>query len=148
MNEQAFSQIVDTAVGFSVQNRRQYFEHFKQIRAGMHPAAFAREFCTVHIDLGRRTGKTTYIKQRAEPGDVIITMTADALRRDFSQIDVDCYAAWMIAAERFQQSYRGKAPRLIFIDEPELVQHYCKLETIYNLFAGDTPDQTFILLGH
>lgn len=148
----SFEQIVDDAIAFSKQNRMLYKEHFGSIQETMHAAAFAREFCTVHLDMGRRTGKTTYIKQHAGPDDVTIVMTAETRRREFVSVWGEVFAAHEVADDRFWMSRRGKSlgspSNIVYIDEPELVQRRCSLDRIYQTFATGAFDQTFVLLGH
>lgn len=146
---QTFKQIVDAAITLSEETRKLNEEHFDSIRQTMHPAAFAREFCTVHIDLGRRTGKTTYIQEHEALGDVIVTPTFAMKKYGLENTLAECFTASQIKDEKFLMSRRGKPTgRYVFIDEPELVTRICPLDRIYTAFATGALDQTFILLGH
>lgn len=145
----SFEQIVDEAIDFSEETRKLNEEHFNAIRQTMHPAAFAREFCTVHIDLGRQTGKTTYIQQHEALGDIIVTPTFAMKKYGLEDTLGECFTASQIKDERFLMQRRGKpAGRYVFVDEPELITRICPLDRIYLAFATGDLNQTFILLGH
>lgn len=118
----------------------------------MPPAVFAREFCTVHLDVGRQVGKTTYIKERAVEGDVIISASMERKLNAYRGARADVFAPYHLDNPHFLMSRRGRhRPSFIYVDEPDQVQRLCQgqsLRIVYDAFASGQLDQTFVLLGH
>jgi len=146
-----FNQLVDTAIELNRKGRTKFVDHHKHCSAPQ----FAADFCTVRIDVGRQSGKTTYILERARPWDAVVL---------HGHIMVDHYqrAAHtrglvtgmnVFSAGEFRPMLdiphrllgRHWVPRMIYIDEASSIEPLA-LATIYRAFAAH-PDQTFVLLG-
>jgi len=63
-----FYDFVHQAIALNKSNREKYADNYKF----MSMPQFAHEFQTVHIDLGRRMGKTEFIKDNVSKDDIII----------------------------------------------------------------------------
>lgn len=111
------------------------------------PVEFAKEFCTVSVNSGRRTGKTGYIKARADQNSVVVVPTYNSVsdyRRD------GCDAVVLTADElvtigiRVQDLSRFTT---VYVDEPKLVFGRGLTERdLYATFCrGSIP--TFVMLG-
>jgi hypothetical protein len=111
-------------------------------------SSYFKDRCTIHIDIGRATGKTKYIANHATGKDIIITYSSVGKElllekglgiKIFSNLE-------SIQQERGKNSFRDI--EFVYIDEPHLFlrNQHCEMVDIYGLFAGsDNP--TFVLLG-
>lgn len=112
---------------------------------------YLREFRTVRIDLGRRVGKTKYVRDHAKRDDVIIVPTyglRDSCYRDFARAAWSAKVFPVIDLERA----RGLQPNRIFIDEGRMVDEALRKQppgfqdNLYRLFGRST-DQMFIIFA-
>lgn len=116
------------------------------------PSMFISELCTVHVNIGRATGKTQFIKNNATKDDLVIAYSRNVYE-DCSKHNYHILFAQGSNISHFTDAIRGLRIKNIYIDEPELVCKTLgiKLEEIYNiiwnrhLFIDEIP--TFILLG-
>jgi len=113
-------------------------------------AGYHMDFSTVHCNLGRRVGKTTYIVNRAGPKDLIILPTESMLR--FYKDNTTSNIMTASAVARIPETFRGlRIPYLlnfynIYVDEPALCSKYLTKSDLYRNLSR-SQDQTFILLG-
>lgn len=110
-------------------------------RSGMPREAWAREFCTVRCDIGRRTGKSDYILRCAKPGDLILVATMQLRHTVFNHAPCAVLTAGQIALDRQCEHYND-----IYVDEPSLVFDRLSPHTMYSCLAHGG-EQTFLLLG-
>lgn len=117
----------------------------------MGAATYAKECMTVRCNIGRRSGKTQYIIDRAGPDDLVIIhnmVMMDTYRR--GNLRTNILTASEVQA--LPNVYRGcigpiiRRFRNIYVDEVTLCEKYLNLNEMYNILARDK-DQTFILLG-
>ena len=107
------------------------------------PVQWAREMCSIHCSSGRRIGKTAYITERAEKGDLIITSymhLCDALKPR-TKAEITYAPCLSLLAKDFKEY------NTIFIDEPAQVFKQISKEALYKLLVVPGKEQTFILLG-
>lgn len=125
-----FQSCVDMLVELNKKRR----ESFYDLECSMATHAFIKEFCCVHVNIGRRSGKTEYINKRATDDDLVI---APLVRMGLLYKGKNFY----IENDK-ENSFKGRIFRNIYIDEPKLnqygIEHYLKF--------GNTKS-TFILLG-
>lgn len=138
-----FEQLILDAVKLNKENRKR--KDIIDAKGTLTPIAYIREFCTVHLDIGRATGKTAFIKKYATEGDVILTFSAEQLNIFKRSLAV---ALW--PAEVDDLVTVAKIPaNTVYIDEPKLlfklVGNYS--EIIWHLIKDTYYNQTFILLG-
>ena len=132
-----FHAAVDHLIALNERRR----EPFRESLSSMGLVRWLREFGTVHVDIGRRAGKTTYISKRVAAVDVIVIPHATFARS---------YAAspgWRLTPDSlWGPGVIDLHPRKIYVDEPTLVFQNISPFEMYRLLAWD-PDQTFVLLG-
>lgn len=137
-----FFKLVDDAIEFSKNNRRCY--------GGISLELLAKQICTVHINLGRGTGKSSYIHQRSSKNDLIVVPNyhkkEEMLKRGNSST--------ILTPMEIERTLRGNALLFdnIWIDEPKMCfsrnieDRIISLSHLYFLCAKNV-DQTYILLG-
>jgi transcriptional regulator of met regulon len=139
MYYQKFSSVVTALIQLNLQRR----EANARTRQGLSPSHWAAEFCTIHVDAGRQTGKTDYITRAAWSSDLIIV--PNSRLRDLIQ---HVTMAEVTTGSQIHD-YRGnRFPyETIFVDEPKfsLVDATAR-RLMYENFAIDG-NQTFVLLG-
>jgi hypothetical protein len=106
---------------------------------------YFRNFCTIHIDIGRAVGKTQYIIDNAKENDVIIVSSYINKNLFFEKAKTEniFYQASDIIEKQFDNI------GFVYIDEPALFlknQNYT-LWDVYALFYNVKSDMMFILLG-
>jgi hypothetical protein len=114
----------------------------------------------VHFDVGRRTGKTTYIIQNATDDSMIIVHHESIARYMEAELSQRGCKAIVRVFDRMMCEYDMSTPcatdwtsrqtpfTAVYVDEPRLClqtsEHYNKL---YEVLASSLVEQTFILLG-
>ena len=138
-----FHQLVDDLVRINKETRH----NLKNLVMDITMTQYATEVATVHCNIGRRTGKTSYIISRAKPTDLVIVHN-DMVIRSMYPSSINVLTSSSVYS--FMDQLRGKRVRIypstIYIDEPRLCSSYKPLFEIYSLLAK-SPDQTFVLLG-
>ena len=136
-----FFDFVDNMVAYSHQRRMEMAGH---IVHSMSPGQYAMDFCTVKVDAGRRSGKTEYVKQRADEYDLVIVHNHNLTKGYPDHIIVVCIAD----IARWHDMFRGaKKPRTVYIEEPNMVFRTIPQPDLYYRLVDEIYDQTFILLG-
>ncbi len=108
------------------------------------PADFAANFCTVRCDIGRMTGKSEYIRNRANSRSLVIAAGENQRMCDFGEVGFDVFTALQIV----HGATKKKTPyEMIYIDNPYFVFKRVPAEVIYSLLAVEGEHQTFVLLG-
>lgn len=103
---------------------------------------FSRTHATVRCSLGRMTGHSHYIQSRAQPADLIVTVTRNAGGHLFPGAACKVLSATQIKnlgdnIDRFET---------IYVDEPSFVFAIIPDKTFYSALSKDI-HQTFVLLG-
>ena len=134
-----FFDFVDNMVAYSHQRRMDVHTVHS-----MSPVQYAMDFCTVKVDAGRRSGKTEYVKQRADEYDLVIVHNHNLTKGYPDHIIVVC----ITEIARWHDMFRGaKKPRTIYIEEPNMVFRTIPQHELYYRLVDGIYDQTFILLG-
>lgn len=136
-----FFTVVDNMVAY---NERRRLDMAAHIGNSMSPVQYAMDFCTVKVDAGRRTGKTEYVKQRADEYSLVIVHNNNLTKGYPDHIIV------VIITEiaRWHHMFRGaRKPRSVFIEEPNMVFRTMPQPDLYYKLVDEIYDQTFILLG-
>jgi hypothetical protein len=119
--------------------------HIKESdRYSVSPLFYAIEFCTVAVNIGRGVGKTTFIKNHAKKGDLVMVINSIAKRIQYGKnIEFD-----IITLDELDK-VRGRRYQNIYIDEPAAVFEgdFEKKINAYQLLIDPYKDQTFVLLG-
>lgn len=117
---------------------QQMFSHLKR---ELSIVEFAREYKTVHINIGRQTGKTSTIMSMARPGDVVVVYNDVYVRQLLSEYNhvqictVDDIIRSQTSGGRFIKKYN-----YVWIDEPGLIEN---INYIYSYIDADI----FIKIG-
>lgn len=137
----SFFDMVDEMVRINKRRRSVLPKHVPQ---SISPVQFAVEFCTIKCDVGRRTGKTEYVKQRADQYSLVIVHNKQLTKGYPANIIVKS-----IGELTGQNSVRfGRIkPRTIYIEEPEMVFRTMPQHELYYRIMDGNYDQTFVLLG-
>jgi len=130
-----FADLVDKAIALNKANRK-----CGPSSAMFSPIAYAKQMCTVKLDIGRAVGKSTYIADHATAKDIIIVPTL----RHKSMMYL-YYKDKNVVAYTEILGYRTSKPPYvnIYVDEIAGID----LDFIYNTFVDSTIAQTFIILG-
>lgn len=138
----SFEHLVLAAVAENKENRRRFGDRY----AGVNSTAYAMDFCTVRLDLGRGTGKTKYILNNVKPWDLVVVPTHQ-MRQHMLRPGVN--AQLVTIGEYINDTHwRGQklhTPRVIYIDDASRISRR-ELDELY-MVVPKHPDQTFILLG-
>lgn len=109
---------------------------------------FVREFCTIHCNIGRRSGKTQYIIDRARSDDLIIVHN-EMIASMYKKFGVNTNIMTASSVSRLEEVFRGYyIPKFnnIYIDEPRLCAEYVSMHYIYKSLIHSTK-QTVLMLG-
>ena len=101
---------------------------------------YLKQFCTIHIDIGRGVGKTTYITENATTNDLVIVHSRNAGCDIFKKRTYLGGILWGIDG---MNEVTLCNVNFVYVDEPSLLM--IDLDDVYHLFAVHNP--TFILLG-
>lgn len=100
---------------------RDKYEHMQQT---MSKVAYSREFKTVHIDIGRATGKTTAINDLVRPTDLVIVPNMGMQSH---------YESWCVSALTLdtillnERRFMGCSYDYVWIDEPAMCNRVTRL---------------------
>ena len=123
--------IIKLLISKSVKNRVKHLDCLPNISLQQ----FVSEFCTVNVNCGRRTGKTTSIYELAGKDDVIVISHARLM-----DTMPDTKATVLV---EFAAGKTGKRFNTIYIDEPTLFSDLGK--AISNLVKDK--NQTLVIVG-
>ena len=135
-----FFDMVDGMITYNERSRLPiaYMSH------SMSPVQYAMDFCTVKVDAGRRTGKTEYVKQRADEWSLVIDPNNNLTKGYPDHIIV----VSVTEIARWHDMFRGaRKPRTVYIEEPNMVFRTIPQPDLYYRLVDEIYDQTFILLG-
>lgn len=135
MEYNKYHKLLDDMVKLNIANR----ESIVDLLSLAPPAIIAREHCTIRSNIGRRTGKSEYIRTRAKRGDLIIVSNTRIKKLLFSKMRGTVAVANEVNALRYFKT--------IFIDEPSLVFNSLPQTRMFKMLAHDS-NQTFIMLGY
>ena len=103
---------------------------------------YLAEFCTVRVDVGRRIGKTEYVKDNYYPyTDILIVNNFNQKR--YYPMDFVVYTIDEVVEGFVRKSHLK--PENVWIDDAFLTEE--ELKIVYNLFEDKNIEQTFIILG-
>jgi len=147
-----FAEDVDRIIELNKLFRKQFTKHVDS----MGTISFAYEFCTVQVNAGRQTGKTSYIASRARPGDLVVVANT-AMKKHFRDYyalqdgievftadDVDKMDSPITRALRINQTVNFKN---VYVDEPKLVFAGVMQHVFYKNLTNEDDETTFVMLG-
>jgi hypothetical protein len=131
-----YNELIEGLIDINKQYRKMFGENKNQYYS---PLNYAREFCTVAVDIGRGVGKTYFIKNHATKGDLVIAPNFFLLKgygEEMPEFDVITF--------NNLDKLKGRKPyNTIYVDEPKFVD----MREVYELLVNPTIEQTFVLLG-
>lgn len=104
---------------------------------------YARNFCTVVCDIGRMSGKTEYIKRRADKDSLVIVHSVEAAVHLYGRRT----PYTLCSARQLERVASAKKFKTIYVDEPALTLRSVGMDRLYRLLADASCEQTFVLLG-
>ena len=125
-----FSEIMKAVLEEMEKNARE----FEEDKAELSPYEHVREFRTVHLNYGRRTGKTKYINSSVTEDDLILIP-----RLDFCTL----YKGKNIGSSQVLLNKNLPTFKTIYVDEPKL---HTKLDDCLKKLIKNH-DQTVIMVG-
>lgn len=135
-----YFELVKDLIYFNYKHR----EFHEELRKNLSPRAWLYEFCTIRLNVGRRVGKTEFIKSNARPGDIVIV---PFIISKIPYGSAHCFA--LPELERYNHFYptdlQNFNPSYIWCDEANLSND--GIELIFNHFCRPELDQTLIILG-
>jgi hypothetical protein len=135
-NYDKFHQAIDTLIEINKSNKTEFNKSLNFDRVS--DELYKKEFCTVKVDIGRRSGKTEYIKRNAKANDLIIApklITGRFLYEGLNYVSANTLKFESLLVEK--ALYNN-----IYIDEPSLHKN---IDQYYRLGCRDS---TFIFLGN
>ncbi len=141
--------LIDLAIELNKDSRNWAIN--KGLNKTTHPISWMKEFCTIHIDIGRASGKTKYISEHATINDIIFVSNGGNARmiRDYNDkanivvVHFDGLQNFMVNKEIENILF----PPFIYVDEPKRTLNKNKNFDIYNYYSYCKESPTFILLG-
>ena len=133
----AYEQIVLDAIKLNLHNRVKHKKHSKFLYA----PEFAHDYCTVRLDIGRRTGKTSFIAKWASNNDLVIVHNQH-MKHDFKNSAATIYTTYESRNKMNLHNYFCN----IYVDNASLIDN----DTIYDLYISSSHfmfQPTFVLLG-
>lgn len=109
----------------------------------MHPEMFAAEFCTVRADIGRRAGKSEFIRKNMTAPSTALVVAEDQWKSMLYPGVPNVYAA----RELLMQDRGHYNASTVFVDEPSIVFRNMPESTLYRVFTDHGRAPTFVLLG-
>jgi len=113
-----------------------------------------KDFCTIHLNIGRCTGKTFHIAENAKETDVVFvglnstrSLILDKNKR-LNRVDEN-----LINLNNLMWSHNKKRDvydscNMIFVDEPKIsLKRFDNILDFYRLFINNKNEMIFILLG-
>ena len=111
-------------------------------------SSYFKDRCTIHIDVGRSTGKTKYIADHATGKDIVITSSLVGKELLLNKgLGIRIFSN-LLPIQQERGKDRFKDVEFVYMDEPHLFlrNQHCEMSDIYELFAK-SDDPTFVLLG-
>ena len=129
--QSAYPALIRMAIAMNRENR----EAHEHLRAGTHPMVWARDFCTVRVDVGHDIGAN------AQRGDLVIVPDARAAERSERPYRT------VTARDLRIDGPRGERFSTIWVDEPNRCFMVPQFDAAFYLLVHQDMNQTFVMLG-
>ena len=140
--------MIDLAIELNKQNKEWAIS--RNLDKITHPIHWMKEFCTIHLDIGRASGKTKYISNNATIDDVIFVSNGGNARmiREYNNV-CNIFVIHFDGVQNFMINNKiiQFEPKIVYVDEPNRTLNKNKKFDIYNYFSYCKNSPTFILLG-
>lgn len=105
-----------------------------------------KDFCTIHINIGRETGKTRHIIQNSKSGDLIVCREGTKKFIQHSTKEILDFYVPHVTKEIHGNILRDV--QIVFVDEPEQTLNPFKdIFEFYSKFTINFNEPIFIMLG-
>lgn len=141
-----FAQTIDNLVALNIAFQNSLPLECKET---LNPVTYAFQHATVHVDIGRQVGKTSYIKAAASDGVLVVCPHASArmsLLKDMKDVPSKPFILNGGNEALIEQTLEGKKFSFIIFDDPSELSEFSLFE-VYRMTAGAVPLQVYILLG-
>lgn len=143
-------EVVYVAVKTLLENRKEAkrLEYNKAISK----AQWFEQFCTVHVNIGRNSGKTRHIAEMAKPEDLIVCRNGTRMFIEGSSKYKDNLTFLVPHVSKIPIGRRYysilKDCQIVFVDEPKItLLPYKDLSEFYHSFMVNFNEPMFIMLG-
>ncbi|MFZ2992500.1 MAG: hypothetical protein WA061_02180 [Microgenomates group bacterium] len=132
--------IVISAININKDNRKYMPESTFH---SLSTVGYVLDFCTIHIDIGRQTGKTYFIQNYARSWDLIIVPNESLKRIYLMSTPSDL----LVLTPEEVMGYKFETPpETIYFDEPKLCFKRVPKEDLFYKFIKNK-NQTVVMLG-
>ncbi len=125
-------------------------EKFKSNKLNYSAIEYAKEFCTIRLNIGRGVGKTNFINKYAEKGDLIITYNSknSFLKKNY-ELNLGSDVIGLCGEKDMCHKLSKKNYINIFVEEPSIISSSYPdfIEDLYTFLVDPNIEQTFIILG-
>lgn len=138
--------LVDQAIELNKINRQLNEKNFKMISDFF----VFKEFCTIHINVGRASGNTEYIVNNANSSDLVVCHSYNQKNMIIKKMaeNQNFSIPEFLLPPRFSSKIMDKGYNKIYVDNPRLCFKNLKSpDEFYYIFLGTSKDKTFIFLG-
>ena len=126
-------------------------EIFKSNKLNYSAIDYAKEFCTIRLDIGRGVGKTNFINKHAKKGDLIVTYNSKSVfHREHCESDFEYDVISLYGNNDMCHKLSKKNYTNIFVEEPSIISSSYPdfIKDLYNFLVDPNIEQTFIILGN
>lgn len=103
--------------------------------------SYAIDYCSIHFDTGRMSGKTTWIKNTAKAGDLIVVRNVDTGKHQFAKVPATVLSIKQIPLAKPHRTFNR-----VFFDDSKFMNH-SEILTAYQILAKKGASQMFIHIG-
>ncbi len=145
--------LIDSATTMNYNHR----EINQNIKPTLPKLRWLKDFCTVHINLGRRTGKTNYIQSKVNDKHTLIMVCDYDSKKEYEEkLTGSVTNIFTLFDKNPHFSTNNNIFKdidlndiyYVYVDEPKLVfGHQRDLEDFYIMFSQCKSEPTFIMLG-
>jgi len=139
--DDSFDQMMDLAIKVNARAR----EMLPFAKKGISPIQWCADFCTISIDPGRATGKTSYIRRHAIETDIVIVKNMLMLRQ--TQPFVPCKVFIENEIPKRLYGLDLSKTEIVYIDEAHYYADRLWISSLYKFFIPRDTDALFIRMG-
>ena len=124
---------------------KEHRQAFKEYQSFYPPAEFVMEFGTVSLDIGRAVGKSKFIRENAQPNDLVLVHNLEELRYWNHYLPMTKVMCLKIMNIQYIKDY-GQRFDTIWVDEPKLIFKSISRYDVMRQLIMDY-GQTVVMLG-
>jgi hypothetical protein len=137
-----YKYLIDELILLNKRNRTQ------DLKSMSSPLNYLMSFCTIHVDVGRRVGKTSYILDNANNNDLIIIPNPNFKNDRIYEWRENINLVTASNIENFtKEHFKNWDHKLIYVDEPRICYQYISPIALFSWILDKKVEQTIIMLG-